>query len=268
VEEAARPGQQGGGRNRPVCSSSPASQAHYVPSPMSPDRITVWARARAHSKLPRHFAVACVIALAAFIVPSGATASTKSSDAPQLAAIHTLSGSRYKAIERVLIAGLPLDTVSEAKYGAALDAMLRACGKLSRQDPLLRAMRAGCPAMSEFAEAMGAMDVCWDTECFEREIKSARAALRRVIGGSRMSDRAIKATRLAAGCKRALVTPPGGYASSTKLYAGLGKLQHAVATGSDDDFAAAEAALARAEETEDRLPTNRRLLQMFRSGCR
>jgi hypothetical protein len=114
------------------------------------------------------------------------------------------------------------------------------------------------------------MDIgaCSDTACLRRAIKAARAAMRRVVSGSHTSDRAANATHLSPPCKRALVAPPKSYAAYDQLDAALGKLDHALARGSADELDAAEAALTRAEKVGDRLPTAKRLLALFRSGCR
>jgi hypothetical protein len=115
--------------------------------------------------------------------------------------------------------------------------------------------------------AGGNIAACCDTACLRRAVESARAAMRRVVSGSRTSDRAVNATHLSARCKRAR-SPPKSYAASDQLDAAFGKLDHALATGSADELAAAEAALARAEKVGERLPTAKRMLALFRSGCR
>jgi hypothetical protein len=216
----------------------------------------------------------CALALTAFGGASDAAASTPKGSTARLAAIHRLTAAQFAAIERVYIAALPLDefrtseTVSQAKVEAATQAVLGACRKLSTHDPLLRVLRAGCPAASEFTEATTVIGACSDAACLTRALTSARAALRRGVSGSRVTDRAINATHLARRCKRALVTPPAGYTAYDELDAALGKLQHALATASSDDLAAAEAALARAEKDSDSLPTAKRSLQLLRSRCR
>ena len=168
------------------------------------------------------FVVACALALTAFGGASGATASTPKGNAARLAAIHRLTAAQFAAIERVFVAALPMDefrtsdTVAQSKLEAATKAVLRACGRLSTRDPLLRALRAGCPAVSDFTEATTAVGACSDAACLTDAITSARAALRRGISGSRASDRVVNATHLAPRCKRALVTPPKGYVACPK----------------------------------------------------
>jgi hypothetical protein len=228
---------------------------------------------RAHAGRPLRFVVAC--ALAAFGAASGAAAATPAGSAARLAAIHRLSAAQFAAIERVYVAAIPLDelgrseTAPQSEVDAASNAVLRVCRKLSTRDPLLRAMRTGCAAIADLNEATSTLAACSDdAACLKRAIKSGRAALRRGINSSRVSDRAVNATHLAPRCKRALVTPPRGYAAYNELDAGLGKLDRALTTGSPDDFAAAEAALARAEKDGRSLPTAKRSLQLLRSDCR
>lgn len=241
---------------------------------VSQDLMTARARARSLGLRAVCFAVACALALTAFGGASGAAASTPKGSAARLAAIHRLSAAQFAAIERILVAALPLDesrtseTVPQSKLDAATDAVLRACLKLSTRDPLLRALRAGCPAISEVSEATTVLSACSDEACLTRALTSVRAALRRSVSGSRISDRAVNATHLARRCKQALVTPPKGYAAYNRLDAALGKLEHALATGSPDDLAAAEGALDRAEKDSNVVPTAKRSLQLLRSGCR
>jgi hypothetical protein len=217
------------------------------------------------------FVVACALALAAL---GGGSAVAASDDSARLPAIRRLSPAQFVAIEGVYVAALPFDrfrtseTAPQSKYDAATKAVLRACGKLSTRDPLLRALRAGCPATSELNKATAALAACSDAACVRRAIRAARAALRRGISGGRVSDRAVNATHLAPRCKRALVTPPGGYTAFDELDAALGKLDRALATGSPDALAAAQTALARAEKKANRLPTAKRSLQLLRTGCR
>jgi hypothetical protein len=234
--------------------------------------------ARAHPRALRTPAVcsvvACALALTAFGGASGAAASTPKGSTARLAAIHRLTAAQFAAIERVYVAALPLDafrtsdTAPLSKVDAATQAVIRACGKLSAHDPLLRALRAGCPAISEFTEAVTAVAACSDAACLTQALESARAALRRGVSGSRVSDRAINATHLARRCKRALLTAPRAYAVYDELDAALETLEHALASASADDLTAAEAALARAEKDSNSLPTAKRSLQLLRSGCR
>lgn len=241
---------------------------------VSQDLTMPRARARALGTRAMCFVVACAFALTAFGDACGAAASTPKDSAARLAAIHRLTAAQFAAIERVLVAALPLDefrtseTVPQSKVDAATRAVVRACRKLSTRDPLLRALRAGCPTISEFTEATAVLGACSDPACLTRALKSVRAALRRSISSSRVSDRAINTTHLARRCKQALVTPPRGYAAYNRLDAALGQLERALATGSPDDLAAAEAALARTEKDSDSLPTAKRSLQLLRSACR
>jgi hypothetical protein len=92
--------------------------------------------------------------------------------------------------------------------------------------------------------------------------------MRRIVSGSHTSDRAVNATHLSRPCKRAIVAPPKSYTAYDQLDAAFGKLDHALATGSADELAAAEAALTRAEKVGTDLPTAKRQLALFRSDCR
>jgi hypothetical protein len=217
--------------------------------------------------------VTCALALVGIGAASGA-ASTPVRSATGLASIKRLSAAQFAALERVFVAAVPLDKLTrlenapQSKLDAATKTFARACNQLSTRDPLLRPMRAGCPAITEINKATTDIGACSDTACLRRAIKAARAAMRRVVSGSRTSDRAANATHLSPSCKRALVAPPKSYTAYDQLDAAFGKLDHALAAGSADELSAAEAALTRAEKVGERLPTAKRLLALFRSGCR
>lgn len=231
-----------------------------------------WFRSQACGKLTRRFVVACVLALAALVCAPGAMASTPKSSTKRLSAIHSLSAKQFAAVERVYIAMLPLDDVNEstpeAELNATMDATVRACFKLSKRDPLLRAMRVGCPAISEFPEALAAYNTCLAIPCLKLAVKSARAAMRRMISSSRINDRAVKATHLPARCKRALLTSPEDYAQVAKTEEALATLQRGLTTGSLDELAAGEEALNRALMEDTSSLTAKQILQRFRSACR
>jgi hypothetical protein len=224
-----------------------------------------WTKARARLLV----AVTCTVALAA-----GDAATARERSAVEPASIQRLSAAQFAALERVFVAAVPLDRLQrseaapQSKLEAASKKFVRTCNTLSTSDPLLRAMRAGCPAITELTKVTGDIDACSDAACVRRAIKSTRAAMRRVVRGSRTSDRAVNATHLPAGCKRALLSPPGSYPAYDQEDAALGKLDHALVTGSAHKPHAAQAALTRAEKAGNRLPTAKRLLALFRSSCR
>lgn len=207
-------------------------------------------------------AVACALALTFTGVVMAAT--------PKLSSIHRLTAAQLSAIERVYVAALPLDkpNATQAQIDAATRKTLSACLKLSKKDPLLRAIRAGCPAVSALTSLTADIGACSDAACLKGAIGKARTELKNAVDGSHVSDRAVKATHLSAGCKRALVTPPAGYAAYKQLDAALGKLQHALSTGSASDLADAEAALNAADKQSKGLPTTRSSLKLLRSDCR
>ena len=147
------------------------------------------------------FTFACTLAVTLSGVVMAAT--------PKLSSIHRLTAGQLAAIERVYVAALPLDkpNATQSQIGAATRKTLSACLKLSRKDPLLRAMRAGCPAVSALTSLTADIGACSDAACLKAALGKARTALKDAVSGSHVSDRAVNATRLPAGCKRALVTP-------------------------------------------------------------
>ena len=217
---------------------------------------------------PRSAWVACALALVL------ATAGVAAAATPKLASIHRLSAAQFAAIERVYVAALPLDTLSDGgpPSQAQADRVTRkavsACLKLSTKDPLLRALRAGCPAISALTQVTVDLGECSSAACLRSALGRARSALRKAVSGSRTSDRAVNATRLPAACKRPLVTPAKGYAVYRELDGALAKLQHALSTGSASDLAAAQAALDAADRHSSSLPTAKTSLRQLRASCR
>jgi hypothetical protein len=233
---------------------------------------TARAQARAHGRLAVCSVVACIL-----VVTALGHASPAAGNASRLPAIHRLSATQFTALERYLVAGLPMDegrtnTLPQSKIDATNRAILRACRRFSRRDPLLRELRVSCIKDSDLDQALSAYNVCANAACLPDVLKAVRAGLRQAISGGRIATRAVNATHLPDRCKRTIVDSPKLFAYYERLDAAFAKVQHAMATGSAADFNAAEAALARADSARQKLlkgtPTVRRSLQLLRSTCR
>ena len=235
-------------------------------SPLGPATRGRRRRARAASALCA--LVGCTVAFGA-----AAGASPAATTSASLASIHRMTPTQFTAIERVLVAALPLDSYAtssapQTEIDAATTKAVNACLKLSTHDPLLRALRAGCPAISAFTKITADIGSCADATCLKKILGRTRTVLRRAVKGSKVSDRAVSATHLAAGCKQALVTPPGGYVAYNMLDAAFAKLQHALTTQSAADLSAAEKAFDAADKRASSFPSDKRSLQLLRAHCR
>jgi hypothetical protein len=220
--------------------------------------------------------VAWVLALMVLGDVSRAAAAPLEGDTARLAALDRLTAKQFAVIERYGVAALPLDeartnTLPQSKVDAATRAMLRACRKFSRRDPLLRALRASCMSDVDLAQAFSAYNACSNAGCLPDVLRAMRAALRQAISGGRIAARGVNATNLARECRQALLGSPKTFVYYRTLDAAFAKVQRATVTGSPADLAAAQAALARAERARNELrgePTVKRSLQLMRSTCR
>ena len=234
------------------------------------------AHVNAHSCLAVCLVVACTLALTVLGDASRAEAAPREGDTARLAALHRLTTTQFAVIERYAVAALPMDeartnTLPQSKVDATTRAMLRACRKFSRRDPLLRALRTSCMSDVELTQAFSAYNACSNAGCLPDVLRAMRAELRQAISGGRIAARAINATNLARGCRQAILDPPKLFVFYKRLDAAFAKVQRVMATGSPAGFATAQTALARAERARNELrgePTIKRSLQLMRSTCR
>jgi hypothetical protein len=108
---------------------------------------------------------------------------------------------------------------------------------------------------------------CSDPDECGDAFEAAQASARRVEHVSRESDAAINATRLSAGCKKALVTAPESYVQGAALEGAFGKVVRANKTDSAEDDAAALRAIGALDDLPDE-PSARAQLKRLRRNCR
>jgi hypothetical protein len=220
-----------------------------------------------------HLPIARWLALAALLaVPAAATAAPQI-DTARLSKIHKMSQAQFAAVERVYVAALPLDKFRKSGAGslsaanAASRKALNACLKLSTSDPLLRALRAGCPALADLSQETDGLNSCTQAACLKTVLNATRTKLREARDGSRTSDRGVHATHLARACKHVLLTPGSDYVAYAKFDKGFAKLAHALDTGSKSELNAAQRLINAADKEGAKAPTAKTSLRRLRAHC-
>jgi hypothetical protein len=226
----------------------------------------------ARTQIRRLLAGLAAVALIAAVVSTAAAA--PQIDTARLAKISKLGKARFAAIERVYVASLPLDKFRGKNPGslsaanAASRKALNACLKLSTNDALLRALRAGCPALADLSQETAGLDTCTQAACLKRILNATRAKLRNARDGSRVSDRGVHATHLARACKHVLLTPSSDYVAYDKFDRGFAKLARALDSGSQTEIEAAQKLLNEAEKASAKGPSVKTSLRRLRAHCR
>jgi hypothetical protein len=103
-------------------------------------------------------------------------------------------------------------------------------------------------------------------ECAPSIVK-IRGLLRSITLGARESDRVIRRSALASACQHALMTPGAVYAGYAAYSRAFALFARAVSTKSGVTSRGALRALVTADAENQRLPSVKRGLEEFRSGC-
>lgn len=201
---------------------------------------------------------------------AGTTASVKL-DSAGLQAVEQLAPADVRAIERLYRAGVDLEDSEAATrptedYEEAMRPSLVACQGLDAAHPLLGVMRASCPALGALHRGIAGVGTCEaDDKCRAAALGTV-AALRDLVAGSRLENRAVRATRLARACKRVLTTPRSAFRVYARFDAALERFATAMESGTDDDHVAALTTLAAVDVGA--LGSARSSLRRFRAHCR
>lgn len=184
-----------------------------------------------------------------------------------------LTPAQYVALEDAYEAEVAFDKLekgADAPSFARADAVARpivgACRKLDARHPLLHALRDACVDRVDVFMARVGVARCRTIDACRPPIDDERAAAHQLATSSRAADRAIAATAIPAGCKRALRTPRPVYVFYRRLDARLEQLADALAFGFETDLQQALIALGRLDRSG--LPSRRESLKRFRAGCR
>lgn len=198
-----------------------------------------------------------------------------SSDAPKADAGQDsrLGTARFDALDAVYVAAVPIDELENekdppgsAKFKAATGPFLEACDALDREDPLLGALRRGCPLLATFTEQSAAFEAaCQSPTSCSAAISDVRTTLANLKRFIRSSDRAVEAANITSACKAALRTPKKGYAVYDELDSAFGVLQRALKSGSEADLKEAQRRLDGLDP--DASPSAKESLEKFRTGC-
>ena len=195
-------------------------------------------------------AVAAVTVLTACGDDEASSSSSKADNA-KLASITALTPSQYTAIKKVYVAGLPLDDLEDPSLPSlsrAVETVLEACEQLDDDDLLLRELKEGCPVAAEFLDTVGSTADCSDADACADAFEAAEKGAQRVVTASRESDKAVNATRLPQGCKKALLASPESYKQAAALQRGLSRMRKAIESESQEDLADAVGLLQAADE--------------------
>jgi len=185
-----------------------------------------------------------------------------------------LGATRFAALDSVFAAAVTLDRyrdqrdVSFERFREDARPVLKACRALSKDDALLRAVRAGCPQVTEYAAQGAAIETCDSSAACLRATVAMRGFVKRLRGVSRRTDRAVAAEhKLADECKQALTTPSPAYAVFETYDAAIVQMQRALRSRSAAAVVGAHERLAAADTRSQALPSNAALLERFRSDC-
>lgn len=197
---------------------------------------------------------------------SGDTAARTATAAAAPGTASRLGADRFRALDDVYVAQLPIDELGEdadaARLEAAAEPLLAACEALDEEDPLLAPFRRTCPVLTRFTEQLIGFGSCGGDApgACEQLVANVRRTLSRFARLSRRSDAAIARADVTAACKRALATPEAAYDVIARFERAFALLARG-ATGEADH------ALAAAHEKAERLPKARAVLDRFRTAC-
>lgn len=196
-----------------------------------------------------------------------------SADKPA-AGVGTQSGlgtERFKALEAVYAAAVPLDELDEdasvREFNKVLGEYGEECDKLAGTDALRTAYRRFCPLVAELREQLTAAGACEDAaQCLEG-VSGFRGVLRKFLAEGERYDRVVAQTKLTPACRRALVNPELSYEVMRGYGRAFAYLQRGLTTGSPADARKAEEILKQTDARAEDLPKAKEALADFRSGC-
>jgi hypothetical protein len=195
---------------------------------------------------------------------------------------------RFKLLDAVYVAALALDRVqppnvsTTALRGAARRATATvgvSCKAMDPHDALLGPLRRACLATFDVAApppcpareplkstgARGAPNVFTGSGC-PAAFRQLDSELESGIRLDRAADRAVGAADISAACKAAIIHPPAVYALDRASHA-LFTLVSRRATTAPQSGPAVQDETDEISTVERTVPTNRELLERFRSGC-
>ena len=185
-----------------------------------------------------------------------------------------LGADRFKALETVYVAEVPIDKIADDAPPSAMDGMLKdyveKCNALDTDDALLAAYRRFCPIVAELRESLAAAGGCEGEdgvqECIDG-VSKFRGVVRTFLRDGKRYDAAVKREELTLACEKALINPERGYEIMRDYSRAFAHLERALTDASEADLTKAEAIMKRAESRAEGLPDAAHALKDFRSGC-
>jgi hypothetical protein len=189
--------------------------------------------------------VMCVAALGGVLTACGEDEEDRTEpaalDTARLGKITRLSSAQYQALKRVYEVSddLERNDNSGLDFDIVVADVLDACERRGRGDPLLTPVLAGCAEFVKFATAVVEVVPCVGTELCIDLYDTARTRVQKYGLALRLSDRAVKATRLPRRCKRLFTAPKSDYRIARRYDRAIDTLQAAARTPSTGDDAIA-----------------------------
>jgi len=189
-----------------------------------------------------------------------------------------LGSNRFKAIDAVLVASLPLDrfrreAVDPATFAAAGRPLRTACNALDKDDSLLAQIRAECQIGLELNEYITVFAACAVEYDAPDQFKICLASIRQIQKRMRMiqrqgreARRVIRRLALAPACRHALTSMAAdaiydGYSDAFALLADAARAQDGA--NLDEGMRL----LAAADAKNQDLPSSNQVLRQFRRSC-
>jgi hypothetical protein len=186
-----------------------------------------------------------------------------------------LGGARFRAIDAMYVASLPIDAFQDAgsfdpgAFGRATQQAIAACNALDRDDPLLGAVRRMCPLVLQFSTQLLGAGPCEQADAdrclaLVDDMQGTVASFTRL---GRRADRVIARADLTPACQKALTTPDLAYAVFDGYARALVLFERGLTNGSGADVEEARRGLTRSAVKGRGLPDAKEALALFRSGC-
>ena len=184
-----------------------------------------------------------------------------------------LGAERFKALETVYAAQVPIDKIDEDAPLSAMDGVLKdyveKCNEVDGDDALLAAYRRFCPLVAELRESLAAAGGCEGDDvqqCIDG-VSTFRGVVRKYLSEGARYDAVVKREELTPACEKALVNPELSYEVMRDYSRAFAHLERALTGASEADLTKAETIMKRAESRAEGLPDATQALKDFRSGC-
>lgn len=185
-----------------------------------------------------------------------------------------LGTERFKALETVYAAAVPIDKIADDAPVSAMDRVLKdyveTCNALDADDALLAAYRRFCPIAADLRESLAAAGECEGEgevqQCIDG-VSTFRGVVRKFLSEGERYDALVNRAELTPACTQALVNPELSYEVMRGYSRAFVYLERALTGASEADLNKAETLMKRTESRAEGLPDATKALKDFRSGC-